>query len=320
MGRETLTLSTTGGHLWDRVHKAIADALANLHGGPYRFRLGGGTTLAARWNHRDSFDLDFAVGRDVPLRDLAEPGNPFRQTMGNLGGTATYHERQWIIEFDAGEVDLVQLSPIPPGAEREALVNGHPAMVLDSSQILHGKLERADDALVRDVFDLIKANEHDPKALATAVNCRSRYDTEVTALTLEHADATLERDARTQLVGAGEIDGPATLGTQAGTALRGAVYRHVAIWTEGEQAIIECRTNSGAIHRTAIASGEVDRRLAESGVGHYLGASAFGASRIREALHDACRTGVGHRKVWESGTTPPAFTDRRPGRTQDPDR
>ena len=234
MGREELTLSTTGGHLWDRVHKAIADALANLHGGPYRFQLGGGTTLAARWKHRDSFDLDLAVGRDVPLRDLAEPGNPFRQTMGDLGGTATYHERQWIIEFDAGEVDLVQLSPIPSGAEREALVNGHPAMVLDSSQILHGKLERADDALVRDVFDLIKANEHDPKALATAVNCRSRYDTEVTALTLEHADATLERDARMQLVGAGEIDDPATLGTQAGAALRGAVYRHVAIWTEGE--------------------------------------------------------------------------------------
>ena len=33
----------------------IAEALANLHGGPYRFRLGGGTTLAARWKHRDSF-------------------------------------------------------------------------------------------------------------------------------------------------------------------------------------------------------------------------------------------------------------------------
>ena len=105
------------------------------------------------------------------------------------------------------------------------------------------------------------------------------------------ADATLERDARTQLVGAGEIDDPATLGTQAGAALRGAVYRHVAIWTEGEQAIIECRTYSGAIHRIAIAPGEIDRTLDESGVGHYLGATAFGASRIREALHDACRTG-----------------------------
>ncbi len=224
MGREELTLSATGGHLWERVHQAIADALANLHGGPYRFQLGGGTTLAARWKHRDSFDLDLAVGRDVPLRDLA-------------------------------------------------------------------------------------------------VNCHSLYDTEVTALTLENADATLERDAGMQLVGAGEIDDPATLGTQAGAALRGAVYRHVAIWTEGEWAIVECRTYSGGVHRTAaIGPGEIDRRLDESGVGHHLRASAFGARRIREALHDACRTGVGHQKVWETGMAPPAVTDRRPGRTHEPDR
>ena len=125
-------------------------------------------------------------------------------------------------------------------------------MVLDSSQIVHGKLERADDALVRDVVDLIKANEHDPKALTTAVNCR--------------------------------------------------------------------RPCGGVIHCTAIAPGEIDRTLDECGVGHYLGASACGASRIREALHDACRTGIGRQKVWDSGTAPPAVTDRQPGRAQDPDR
>ena len=51
-------------------------------------------------------------------------------------------------------------------------------MVLDSAQILHGKLERADAALVRDAFDLIKAAEHDPRALAAAVNCHSQYDAE----------------------------------------------------------------------------------------------------------------------------------------------
>ncbi len=46
--------------------------------------------------------------------------------------------------------------------------------------MVHGKLERADDALVRDVFDPIKANEHDPRALATAVNCRSPVAAEST--------------------------------------------------------------------------------------------------------------------------------------------
>ena len=288
MGREELTLPATGGHLWERVHQAIADTLANLHGGPYRFQLGGGTALAGRWKHRDSFDLDLAVGRDVPLRDLAEPGSRFRQTMADLGGTATYHARQWVIEFDAGEVDLVQLNPIPPGAEREALVNGRPATVLDSAQILHGKLERADDALVRDVFDLMMAAEHDPRALAAAVNCHSLYDTEVTALTLENADATLERDARLQLVGAGEINDPATLGTQAGAALRGAVYRHVAIWTEGERAIVECRNYGGGVYRTVMAPGEIDRGRSAT-----RAASATTSARVpnRDALTPAAGAG-----------------------------
>ena len=67
------------------MNEPIARALAELDDGPHYFRLGGGTVLAARWVHRDSFDL--AVGRDVPLLDLAEPGNSFRQTMGDLGGT-----------------------------------------------------------------------------------------------------------------------------------------------------------------------------------------------------------------------------------------
>ena len=320
MGREELTLSVTGGHLWERVHQAIVDELATLHGGPHRFQLGGGTVLAARWQHRDSFDLDLAVGRDVPLRDLAEPGSRFRETMADLGGRATYYERQWVIRFDAGEVDLVQLSPVPPGAEREALVNGSPAIVLDSAQILHGKLQRADKALVRDVFDLIKAAEHDPRALAAAVNCHSDYETEVRALMLENADATLEHDAPVQLVGVGTIDDRATLGTQAGAALRGALYRDVAIWTEGEGAIIECRTRSGGVHRIAIAAGEIDRGLDESGIGHHLRAASFGAHRIREALHDACRTGAGRQKVWETGVVLPAVADRQRGRTHEPDR
>ena len=150
MGREELTLSVTGGHLWERVHQAIVDELATLHSGPHRFQLGGGTVLAARWQHRDSCD--------------------------------------------------------------------------------------------------------------------------------------------------------------------------VAIWTEGEGAIIECRTRSGGVHRIAIAPGEIDRGLDESGIGHHLRAASFGAHRIREALHDACRTGAGRQKVWETGVVLPAAADRQRGRTHEPDR
>ena len=117
MGAEILTVTTSARRLWELVHRPIGHALAELDGGPHEFRLGGGTVLAARWHHRDSFDIDLVVERSVPLSELA-------------------------------------------------VVDGTPTLVLDTAQILHGKLERADKVVVRDAFDLIVAAELDPHALA----------------------------------------------------------------------------------------------------------------------------------------------------------
>ena len=188
--------------------------------------------------------------------------------------------------FPSGQIDLLQVDPVPPGAEHIAVVDGTPTLVLDTAQILHGKLKRADKVVVRDVFDLMVAAELDPHALATAVNCRSPRETEVVATTFEEANAALGRDARHQLVGTGEISDPETLGTQAAAAIRGAVYRHVAVRTEGPLGIIETTTNSGTARRIKMMQAEVERKLAESGLMEHLSAGAFGAHRIRRA---ACR-------------------------------
>ena len=304
MGAEVLTVTTSARRLWELVHRPIGHALAELDGGPHEFRLGGGTVLAARWRHRDSFDIDLVVERTVPLRELANPSNSFDLTMRALGGTPEYFRRQCTVTFPSGQVDLLQVDPVPPGAEHLAVVDGTPALVLDTAQILHGKLERADKIVVRDVFDLIKAEEIDPHALATAVNCRSRRETEIIATGFEEANAALGGDARHQLVGAGEINDPETLGTQAAAAIRGAVYRHVTIRTEGPLGIVETTTNSGTARRIKMMQPEVDRKLAESGLMEHLSAGAFGAHRIRRALEDACARGRGDQIVWETGSRP----------------
>ena len=85
---------TSARRLWELVHRPIGHALAELDGGPHEFRLGGDTALAARWHHRDSFDIDLVVDRTVPLRELANPSNPFDLTMRALGGTPEYLRRQ----------------------------------------------------------------------------------------------------------------------------------------------------------------------------------------------------------------------------------
>ena len=196
MGTEVLTVSTSARRLWELVHRPIAHALAELDGGPHEFRLGGGTALAARWRHRDSFDIDLVVDRNAQLSELANPANPFDHTMRALGGTPEYSHRQCTVTFPSGQVDLLQVDPVPPGAEHIAVVNGTPALVLDTAQILHGKLERADKIAVRDVFDFIKAADLDPDALAAAVNCRSRRNTEIIAVTFEEADGPRARRPR----------------------------------------------------------------------------------------------------------------------------
>ena len=140
MGTEVLTVSTSARRLWELVHRPIAHALAELDGGPHEFRLGGGTTLAARWQHRESFDLDLFVDRNAQLGELANPSNPFDLTMRALGGTPEYSRRQCTVTFPSGQVDLLQVDPVPPGAEHIAVVNGTPSLVLDTAQILHNAL------------------------------------------------------------------------------------------------------------------------------------------------------------------------------------
>ena len=300
MGTEVLTVSTSARRLWELVHRPIAHALAELDGGPHEFRLGGGTVLAARWRHRDSFDVDLVVDRNAQLSELANPSNPFDHTMRALGGTPEYWHRQCTVTFASGQVDLLQVDTVPPGAEHIAVVNGTPSLVLDTAQILHGKLERADRIAVRDVFDIIRAADLDPDALATAVNCRSRRDAEIIAAAFEEANAALERDARERLVGAGRIDEPETLGTQAATVIRGAVYRHVTVRTEGPQGIVETRTDGGTARRIEMRHAEIARTMAETGLTAYLGANAFGAHRIRRALQQTCAHGEGDRVVWQT--------------------
>lgn len=70
---------------------------------------------------------------------------------------------------------------IRKGHRREG-VDGHNEMVLSTAQILRGKLQRASHKLARDVYDIRKASEVDPKSLEIAVNTISHKQLESLAL------------------------------------------------------------------------------------------------------------------------------------------
>ena len=54
---ESLRIPGTPGRLWNNIRNPVREQLSDDNGEP-RYAMGGGTILAARWDHRDSTDID----------------------------------------------------------------------------------------------------------------------------------------------------------------------------------------------------------------------------------------------------------------------
>ena len=308
MGNEVLTLNTTGGRLWRTVRRPIAECISELHGAPHECRLGGGTTLAARWHHRDSFDVDLTVSTGANLSSL---GPRFEETMAKLGGKADYLEGQWKVGFEAGQVDLSKLQPVPAGAQHTALVDDEPFTVLS---ILHGKMERATRSPVRDVFDVIKAARLEPEALAIAVNARTRLTSEVICMTWERTNKTFEQETHDQLLGVPDAmrEDPATLGLKAAAAVQGALYRRVTMHTDDRLTVVETETKNGAARRIVIPPADIDREFAVNGLTEYFYFNVMGGERMLEAARAAVTGPTPTELHWETGQIAPVLQRNLP--------
>ena len=160
--------------------------------------------------------------------------------MKKLGGTAEAVSGGRItIAFEHGRLDLSTFRPDPPCAQREAAVDGQPEQVLSTTQILRGKLERVDQLLVRDVFDILTAADEEPAALATAASMvpkqpataiesawreaagdlADRFHDEIPRI---HAGQTATRSARTPRPPSATTATPACRSTSAATSSRSA--------------------------------------------------------------------------------------------------
>ena len=308
MGNELLTLATTGGRLWRAVRQPIAAFLAELDGGPHECRLGGGTTLAARWRHRDSFDIDLTVSRGASLYSL---GTDFERTMERLGGRAEYHVGRWKIDFGIGQVDLAQLEPCPARGQGTAVVDGEPFTVLSTAQILHGKLERATRSPVRDVFDVIKASRFNARALSIALNCKSRLETETICLAWERSSAAFERAADEELAGVPEAmrENPATLGQRGAAALQDALYHRVRVWTEEQFTLVETETKGGLALRIRMTPDEIDRGFAVNGFDEHFRHNVMDGNRLREAARRAVTAPRRGQLRWQTGQPVPSLQE-----------
>ena len=197
---ERLTLPLPARGVWLRVRSLLGPALERLgpEAGPWK--IGGGTVLAARWSHRESVDLDVTVNAGSAMPALfAGPTNDFEAQLRQRGGSSfTVDRDRCTIRFSTGKLDLSALDPIPSDGHVDALVDGEPAVVLSTAQILCGKLQRATRSPVRDVFDVVVAGKLDPHALAIAANTRTARELEANRRCLAHIQPRLhaQRTAR----------------------------------------------------------------------------------------------------------------------------
>ena len=173
MAPPKLNLPAPANALFERTHRVLDDLIWPITPNRTAGRLGGGTTLAARWQHRRSTDIDIAVpvgtglGRYDPQRDPR-----LIERMAALGAThANVRFRSFTFVFPDGKLDLVEMDPHLRVGHARMEVDGLSMEVFDNAQILCGKLEGRGNMLPeRDIFDVAVAGALDPAALSAAVN------------------------------------------------------------------------------------------------------------------------------------------------------
>ena len=149
--------------------RTFIDPLAAPHG----WWLGGGSVLAAQWDHRRSTDLDVFLPSKCSLAPLdPRRDESFLEAMRASGAhTLNVQDRSIKVGFAAGRLEVTALDAQPPIKPRLAHIDGEDILLLQNASILTGKLYGRGMRLpARDVFDLCVAAERDPDALRCAVN------------------------------------------------------------------------------------------------------------------------------------------------------
>ena len=173
MKPETLQLPEPAKTLLAAAFATMDAALGQVVPAGERWRLGGGTLLAARWGHRCSTDLDIFLPSDSGIAILDPRWNPdFADAMRQVGAISVDVLTDSLkFSFPSGRIEITQLDPVPRLPVIHAIADGRDLAVYPNACVLTGKLHGRGARLpARDVFDIAVARREDPDALRTAVN------------------------------------------------------------------------------------------------------------------------------------------------------
>ena len=291
----TMKLREPAASLWKKHHEAVR-RISSAPGGESRLLMGGGSVLAAEWDHRVSMDIDLLLPEREGMQDATQ-GGPVDLAAATGGKLVKDLPNQICVEVDEGQIDVAAMPPDLPGLEREAEIDGRMELVLANAQILRGKLDRTDQGVARDAFDFAVARETDPRALEIAVNALSPNETRVVRHNLEASDNKRPEASRARLRGvhvkyAKYAQAP---GRAASTAVEASRYIGVEIGVGGDRLRISSRTSAGDPRIEEYSAKDAETALQSSGINAYLRANSRTLARrlVRTIEGLAARNGKG---------------------------
>lgn len=269
-----LTLPQPAADLWAAARDVLHQVEPHAdYEAPIPPHLGGGTILAARWHHRASTDVDVIFPRRGSLTDLLQ--DDARNIVDRLGGKPRklMGQRHVTVIFPAGSIDITAIDPRPDIGHKETLVDGRAELVLNNTQILRGKLERTQEMMARDLFDIATAAREDPAALASALNMLP--EDRATAITWswhegrEDVRAAYVKDERLWISSRHRIE-PDELVDRAADAIQNHRYRRLQIDVDGEHISITKTIRTGPLPPETYPRTDPAGAIIESGLAAHL--------------------------------------------------
>ncbi len=151
----------------------VIDSLEEAGYGKLDFRLGGGTVLMIRFDHRISKDIDVFT-HDVQALGFLSP--QLNQTAERE--STEYHQQANALKLvrPEGDIDFIVAAPIIPNARPEMFEVAGRQIALDhTAEILAKKLAyRADSFKARDVFDMATVLALDRPSAMSAIRATLR--------------------------------------------------------------------------------------------------------------------------------------------------
>ena len=234
---------------------------------------------------------------------IMRPGSQLLSRLEGLGiGTVKCEiltEAQFHVSFhdpdDESKIlfglDIASVGATPRLGQGEALVEGSPAVVLATAQILTGKLHRWGEATLRDAIDFDHAARRDRESLTFSINTLSSIETEALKQKFKLAAAKLATidDPVIRRMAPEHRPDQATLGHAAAEIVHGLRYAEVRITAQRGICHFEATThNKHSIHLRCPGN-QVDTMFATCGIDEYLHTTLKDPAKVRNEVRHACR-------------------------------